>query len=60
MYPRSQYMALVLAGMPFVFGSGRQHNTGLQDFYRYDMGGLLTLINDAAQNLASHIRCRWH
>ena len=51
-YPFS-ILALVLAGMPFVFGSGRQHNTGFRVFIGMTLGGLLTLINDASQNLAA-------
>jgi len=39
--------------MPFVFGSGRQHNTGFRIFIGMTLGGLLTLINDASQNLAA-------
>ena len=46
-------LALVLAGMPFVFGSGRQHNTGFRLFIGMTLGGLLTLINASAQNLAA-------
>ena len=52
MYP-FVILALVLAGMPFVFGAGRQHNTGFRIFIGMTLGGLLTLINDAAQNLAA-------
>ncbi len=46
-------IALVLAGMPFVFASGRQHNTGFRLFIGMTLGGLLTLVNAAAQNLAA-------
>ena len=45
-------IALVLAGMPFVFGSSRQHNLGFRMFIGMTMGGLFMLINGAAQNLA--------
>ena len=45
-------IALVLAGMPFVFGSARQHNLGFRMFIGMTMGGLFMLVNGAAQNLA--------
>ena len=45
-------IALVLAGMPFVFGSSRQHNTGFWLFIGMTLGGLFMLINGAAQNFA--------
>ncbi|NOR18650.1 MAG: LPS export ABC transporter permease LptG [Xanthomonadales bacterium] len=45
-------IALVLAGMPFVFGSSRQHNLGFRLFIGMTMGGLFMLVNGAAQNLA--------
>jgi lipopolysaccharide export system permease protein len=45
-------IALVLAGMPFVFGSSRQHNLGFRMFIGMTMGGLFMLVNGAAQNLA--------
>ncbi len=46
-------LALVLAGMPFVFGSGRQHNTGFRLFIGMTLGGVFMLVNAAAQNLAA-------
>lgn len=46
-------IALVLAGMPFVFGSSRQHNLGTRLFIGMTLGGLFMLINGAAQNLAT-------
>ena len=46
-------IALVLAGMPFVFGSSRQHNLGFRLFIGMTMGGLFMLINGAAQNFAA-------
>jgi lipopolysaccharide export system permease protein len=46
-------IALVLAGMPFVFGSSRQHNLGTRLFIGMTLGGLFMLINSAAQNLAA-------
>jgi lipopolysaccharide export system permease protein len=45
-------IALVLAGMPFVFGSSRQHNLGFRLFIGMTMGGLFMLIHGAAQNFA--------
>jgi lipopolysaccharide export system permease protein len=50
-YPFS-IIALVLAGMPFVFGSSRNHNLGFRLFIGMTMGGLFMLVNGAAQNLA--------
>lgn len=46
-------LALVLAGMPFVFSSGRQHNTGFRLFIGMTLGGVFMLVNAAAQNLAA-------
>jgi lipopolysaccharide export system permease protein len=46
-------IALVLAGMPFVFGSSRQHNLGFRLFIGMTLGGLFMLVNGAAQNLAA-------
>ena len=51
MYPFA-IIALVLAGMPFVFGSSRQHNLGFRLFIGMTMGGLFMLVHGAAQNLA--------
>lgn len=46
-------IALVLAGMPFVFGSSRQHNMGSRLFIGTTLGGLFMLVNSAAQNMAT-------
>ena len=46
-------IALVLAGMPFVFGSSRQHNLGFRLFIGMTLGGLFMLVNDAVQNFAN-------
>lgn len=46
-------VALVLAGMPFVFGSSRQHNLGFRLFIGMTLGGLFMLVNGSVQNLAS-------
>jgi lipopolysaccharide export system permease protein len=51
MYPFG-VIALVLAGMPFVFGSSRQHNLGFRLFIGMTLGGLFMLVNGAAQNFA--------
>ena len=45
-------IALVLAGMPFVFSSSRHHNLGSRLFIGMTLGGLFMLINGAAQNFA--------
>ena len=46
-------IALVLAGMPFVFGSSRHHNLGFRLFIGMTLGGLFMLINGAVQNFAT-------
>lgn len=46
-------IALVLAGMPFVFGSSRQHNHGFRIFIGMTLGGVFMLVNAAAQNFAA-------
>jgi lipopolysaccharide export system permease protein len=46
-------VALVLAGMPFVFGSARHHNTGFRLFIGMTLGGVFMLVNGSAQNLAN-------
>jgi lipopolysaccharide export system permease protein len=51
MYPFG-VIALVLAGMPFVFGSSRQHNLGFRLFIGMTLGGLFMLVNGTAQNFA--------
>ncbi len=49
-YPLS-VLALVLAGMPFVFGSARHHNFGVRIFIGMTVGALFTIVNGAVQNL---------
>jgi lipopolysaccharide export system permease protein len=49
-YPVS-VLALVLAGMPFVFGSTRHHNFGVRIFIGMTVGALFTIVNGAVQNL---------
>jgi lipopolysaccharide export system permease protein len=51
-YPFS-IVALVLAGMPFVFGSSRQQNHGFRLFVGMTLGGVFMLVNAGAQNLAT-------
>lgn len=51
-YPFS-IVALVLAGMPFVFGSSRQQNQGFRLFIGMTLGGVFMLVNAGAQNLAT-------
>ena len=46
-------IALVMAGMPFVFGSSRHHNQGFRLFIGMTLGGVFMLVNAAAQNLAA-------
>jgi lipopolysaccharide export system permease protein len=46
-------VALVLAGMPFVFGSSRHHNLGFRLFVGMTLGGLFMLVNGAMQNFAT-------
>ncbi len=46
-------IALVLAGMPFVFGSSRQQDIGFRIFVGMTLGSLFMLVNGAAQNLAA-------
>ncbi len=46
-------LALVLAGLPFVFGSVRQHNMGARIFIGMSIGVLFTIVNGAMQNIGS-------
>lgn len=43
-------LALVLAGMPFVFGHGRQQSMGLRIFIGMAVGSLFMIVSRAAQN----------
>ena len=52
MYPLA-IIALVMAGMPFVFGASRNHNQGFRLFIGMTLGGVFMLVNSASQNLAS-------
>lgn len=46
-------LALVLGGMPFVFGSARNQNMGVRIFVGMTMGVLFTIVNGAAQNIGA-------
>ena len=46
-------IALVLAGMPFVFGASRRHNLGFRLFIGMTLGGLFMLVNGSVQNFAT-------
>jgi len=48
-------MALVLAGMPFVFGSARSQSTGVRMFAGMILGGLYVLASDALQQVGSFL-----
>lgn len=43
-------IALVLAGMPFVFGSARGHGLGVRMFIGMVLGGLFMMVSRMAQN----------
>jgi lipopolysaccharide export system permease protein len=42
-------LALVLAGMPFVFGQARSHNTGVQLFFGMTLGGVFMIASRALE-----------
>jgi len=44
-------LSLVLAGMPFVFGSTRLHSLGLRIFIGMSLGGLFMIFSRAMQNM---------
>ena len=46
-------IALVLAGMPFVFGPARSHNMGVRLFFGMALGGLFMIVNRAVQKFGS-------
>jgi lipopolysaccharide export system permease protein len=46
-------IALVLAGMPFVFGAARSHNLGVRLFVGMTVGGLFMIVNRAVQKFGS-------
>jgi lipopolysaccharide export system permease protein len=46
-------LALVLAGMPFVFGPARSHNMGVRLFFGMALGGIFMIVNRAVQKFGS-------
>jgi lipopolysaccharide export system permease protein len=46
-------IALVLAGMPFLFGQARSHSTGVRLFFGMTLGGLFMIVSRAVQKLGS-------
>jgi len=46
-------LALVLAGMPFVFGQARSHNTGMRLFFGMTLGGVFMIVSRALQKLGA-------
>jgi len=46
-------LALVLAGMPFVFGQARSHNTGVRLFVGMTLGGVFMIVSRALQKLGA-------
>jgi lipopolysaccharide export system permease protein len=46
-------IALVLAGMPFLFGQARSQNVGVSLFFGMILGGLFMIVNRAMQNFGS-------
>jgi len=46
-------LALVLAGMPFVFGQTRSHNTGMRLFFGMTLGGMYMIVSRALEKLGA-------
>jgi lipopolysaccharide export system permease protein len=46
-------LALVLAGMPFVFGSARSQNMGVRLFFGMIVGGVYIIVSDTIQRFGS-------
>jgi len=46
-------IALVLAGMPFLFGQARSQNVGVRLFFGMVVGGLFMIVSRAIQNFGS-------
>jgi lipopolysaccharide export system permease protein len=46
-------LALVFAGMPFVFGQARTHNVGVRLFFGMTLGGLFMIISRAVQKFGT-------
>ena len=51
-YPFTVF-ALVLAGMPFVFGQARSQNLGVRLFFGMTLGGLFMIVSRAVQKFGS-------
>ena len=45
-------LALVLAGMPFLFGSARTQSLGLRIFVGMSLGGAFMIVSKTLQNLS--------
>jgi lipopolysaccharide export system permease protein len=52
LYPLT-VLALVFAGMPFVFGQARTHNVGVRLFFGMTLGGLFMIISRAVQKFGT-------
>jgi lipopolysaccharide export system permease protein len=50
LYPFTVF-ALVLAGMPFVFGQARSHSVGVRLFFGMTLGGLFMIVSRGLQRL---------
>ena len=46
-------LALVFAGMPFVFGQARTHNVGVRLFFGMTLGGLFMIVSRAVQKFGT-------
>ena len=46
-------LALVLAGMPFVFGQARSHNVGVRLFFGMTLGGVFMIVSRAVQKFGT-------
>jgi lipopolysaccharide export system permease protein len=46
-------IALVLAGMPFVFGQARSHNVGVRLFFGMTVGGVFIIVSRGVQKFGS-------
>jgi lipopolysaccharide export system permease protein len=46
-------IALVLAGMPFLFGQARSHSIGVRLFFGMVLGGLFMMVTQAVKNFGS-------
>ncbi|MFC1690207.1 LPS export ABC transporter permease LptG [Pseudomonadota bacterium] len=46
-------LALVLAGMPFVFGQARSHNVGVRLFFGMTLGGVFMIVSRAMQKFGT-------